>query len=89
MFESTWRQLIRECMDETGEGFSDIVSSAPPIGDWLDVKFEDGYGSLKGCIFTVWTSRRVYFPVVFDGKEWCGSVSRNPDDVATPHVGGE
>ncbi len=50
--------------------------------------FDAGYGGTEGAHFTVWTSKRVYFPVQYDGAEWCASVSREPDGVATEHVGG-
>jgi hypothetical protein len=30
----------------------------------------------------------VYFPACYDGAEWVGSVSRNPDGKATRHQGG-
>jgi len=56
---------------------------------WLDTKFDDGYGGSNGCRFTLWTRDRVYFPVVYDGSEWVGSVPRDPSDEANRHVGGE
>lgn len=55
----------------------------------FDALFHDGFGSACGAHFTVWTARRVYFPVVYDGSEWCGSVPRNPSDEAVAHVGGQ
>lgn len=30
----------------------------------------------------------VYFPLCYDGSEWVGSVSRNPNGVSTMHLGG-
>ena len=54
----------------------------------LDVAFDAGYGSSHGPQFTAWTADRVYFPVVYDGAEWVGSVPRNPCGQATEHVGG-
>jgi len=53
----------------------------------LDREFDDGFGGPEGCYFTVWTTGHVYFPVVYDGAESVGCVSRNPDGQATPHVG--
>jgi len=55
---------------------------------WLDLAFYPGYGSAEGAEFTLWTCKRVYFPVRYDGSEWCGSVSRNPNGKVTPHQGG-
>ena len=48
----------------------------------------DNIGS-EGKPFTIWTANTVYFPVVYDGAEWVGSVSRNPDGKPTDHQGGE
>ena len=56
---------------------------------WLDTEFYAGWGGANGCPFTVWTAARVYFPVVYDGREWVGSVPRNPGPEATMHQGGE
>ena len=50
---TTWRKDIEQTMAEYGESFTDIEAAAPPIGDWLDVKFDSGYGSPEGCCFTV------------------------------------
>jgi len=97
---ATWRELIEREMAEQGETWDGIVSVAlpeqPAATDWgepefvadLDAEFDNGYGGINGCPFTVWTASRVYFPVVYDGAESCGSAPRNPGDVATEHVGG-
>lgn len=98
----TWREMLTEELKANGEGFSDIVSlcaapnryswdppAIPYEGEsWLDEKFDSGYGGTRGAFFTVWTHKRVYFPVCYDGAEWVGSVARNPDGIATPHQGG-
>jgi hypothetical protein len=87
---ATWLQLIQRAMNHHGESVTDITASAPPMETgWLNTEFHSGYGGSEGCDFTVWTLKRVYFPVTHDGKESCSSVSRHPDGVATPHVGGE
>lgn len=69
-------------------------------GLWADVEantmteeemaknFDSGYGGTEGCPFTVWTKSRVYFPICYDGAEWVGSMSRNPDGKPTDHQGG-
>ena len=51
-------------------------------------KFGNGFGAHEGIPFTMWTKKRVYFPVEYDGAEWVSSVSRNPDGEPTGHVGG-
>jgi hypothetical protein len=54
----------------------------------LDVVFYAGFGGCEGEPFTLWTEARVYFPVVYDGAEWCGSAPRNPCEEKTAHQGG-
>jgi len=85
--EKSWRELISQEMGVFGESFSDAEHSTLSPED-LDEKFDPGYGGIEGLPFTLWTERRVYFPVVYDGLEWVASVSRNPDGKPTEHVGG-
>jgi len=92
----TWRKLVTESITCYGESFSDIVGEAwKPINNEsrsstfdqvMDRKFDAGYGSAEGDYFTIWTKNRVYFPCEYDGSEYVGSVSRNPDFVATKHI---
>jgi hypothetical protein len=82
-----WREQIIEAMELRGETFSDIVSITL-TDDELDEKFDSGFGSMEGKPFTAWTNNTVYFPLVYDGAEWVGSVSRNPDGKPTEHQGG-
>jgi hypothetical protein len=70
------------------ESFEDIESSTLSEQQ-LDSEFDNGYGGSNGCAFTVWTKNYVYFPAVYDGAEWVDCVSRNPNGVATLHIGGE
>jgi len=87
---ATWRELITEEMEWHDETLDDVVAAAPELATgWLDDEFHNGYGSSEGCAFTVWTTHYVYFPGVYDGKEWVASVSRHPDGKPTKHVGGE
>ncbi len=51
---------------------------------WIDT----GHGGEQGQPFTVWTERRVYFPLCYDGAEWVGSAPRDPCDEALRHQGG-
>jgi len=88
---ATWRKLIATEMKKHGESQDDAQDWATNYkgeGGWLDAEFDDGYGGPEGCHFTVWTKKRVYFPVVYNGGEWASSVSREPDRVATEHIGG-
>ena len=87
MAKTCWKEMIEEAMVERGESWSDVVSIAPLDLD-LHEKFYNGYGGAEGKPFTIWTTNRVYFPVQYDGAEWCESVSRNPDGEPTDHVGG-
>lgn len=85
---STWRKLIEREMEDNEDSFDNLVDSVGSIEGWLDELFECGYGKVSGSAFTLWTERRVYFPVRFDGCEWCGSVPRNPCKDVTIHQGG-
>ena len=87
---TTWRDRISYAMEEHGETLDDVTGAAPAISaGWLDVEFDDGWGRAEGAPFTLWTSRRVYFPVVYDGSEWAASVPRRPCREITDHVGGQ
>ena len=82
----SWRVLLTEALSEQGETWGDV--EAGTLTDLqLDVPFDSGFGEAEGAEFTLWTARRVYFPVVYDGAEWVGSVSRHPDGRPTPHLG--
>ncbi|MNU53393.1 hypothetical protein D3C71_424260 [compost metagenome] len=83
----SWRELIGFEMAAHDEGWKDIVSITLTDRD-LNRKFDSGYGGEEGKPFTAWTKNRVYFPICYDGSEWCGSVSRNPDGQPTHHQGG-
>lgn len=85
---TTWRNEIETDMKSYGESFDDVVATAPADLD-LDRKFDSGYGGNEGRPFTLWTTGRVYFPVVYDGSEWVESVPRNPCNEVSAHVGGQ
>ena len=93
---ATWRKLIEEHMTTglhwrrpgTGETMKDVVHCTLS-DDELDTEFDDSFGCSEGKPFTLWTTKRVYFPVVYDGAEWVGSAPRDPCDEATEHAGGE
>ena len=82
-----WKKLIEYEMASQGESFEDVVECTL-TEEQLLVQFDAGYGGIEGEHFTLWTTNRVYFPAVYDGSEWVGSVSRNPDGKPTYHLGG-
>lgn len=84
---TTWRIEITDTMKGCGDDWQN-VEACTLSEEELDVEFDEGYGSTEGKPFTVWTHDRVYFPVCYDGAEWCDSVTRNPDGKPTTHVGG-
>ena len=86
---ANWRTLISLCMEEEGHGetMADIISCTLDEKG-LDRNFSASYGSTEGRPFTAWTTRRVYFPVCYDGSEWVASVPRDPCDAPSDHVGG-
>lgn len=85
--KANWRLLLTEAMQDRGESMADLVSITL-TDEQLDKRFDDGYGGSEGEPFTAWTANTVYFPIVYDGAEWVGSVSRNPDGKPTRHQGG-
>tara|TARA_R110000868_G_scaffold302443_2_gene562967 strand:- start:237 stop:500 length:264 start_codon:yes stop_codon:yes gene_type:complete len=83
-----WAELISKEMKENNDALIDIVFCTLTNEEMVE-KFNDGYGGSEGKPFTCWTTNHVYFPVVYDGAEWVGSVPRNPRNRATSHFGGE
>ena len=81
------KKLISKEMANRGESFDDVESNTLTDDEML-IHFNKGYGSTDGKPFTVWTKNTVYFPLCYDGSEWVGSVSRNPDGKPTDHQGG-
>ena len=85
---ATWKELLEETMQLRGETLADLVACTLTDAE-MAAEFDDGYGGSEGLPFTAWTANTVYFPIVYDGAEWVGSVSRNPDGKPTSHQGGE
>lgn len=81
-----WKTMIDEALEENGEGWGDVQENTMSESD-MEKEFDDGFGGIEGCAFTVWTKRGVYFPVCYEGAEWVGRVSRNPDGKPTKHIG--
>ena len=84
---TNWEVLLGEALSERGESFDDIEASTLSDDELVRI-FDSGYGGVKGVPFTVWTANTVYFPICYDGAEWVGAVSRNPDGKPTEHQGG-
>ncbi len=84
---TNWKTLLEQAMEDKEETLGDIVSNTLTEEEMLR-KFDNGYGAEEGIPFTVWTENTVYFPICYDGSEWVGSVSRNPNGLATTHQGG-
>lgn len=82
----TWRDALAEERKESGDE-TPVVHVAPAEAA-LDIKFYGGYGGAHGPAVLIWTEKRVYFPVQYDGAEWLGSAPRNPVDDGQDHVGG-
>jgi hypothetical protein len=85
---TTWRKEIAEEMKARGDDWANIEAATLSDAE-LDVEFDCGFGGSEGVPFTLWTRTRVYFPIVYDGAEWCGSVARHPDGAPTHHFGGQ
>jgi len=86
--KTCWNTLLKEAMKRRGETPAEILSSTLSEAE-LQREFDtDWGGEIQGQPFTVWTAHTVYFPLVYDGKEWVGSVARHPDGKPTQHQGG-
>lgn len=85
---ANWKTMLTEELQENGESWDDVESNTM-TEEQMEKCFDNGYGGSEGIPFTVWTKNKVYFPVVYDGAEWVGSISRNPDGKPTSHHGGE
>lgn len=79
--------MLLDVMWERGETLADIEANTMTDKE-MNKEFDSGYGGTRGVPFTVWTKNTVYFPICYDGAEWVGSVSRNPDGKSTEHQGG-
>lgn len=84
---ASWRMQIINEMGRHGETWGHLEAITIDDGE-LDRKFYFGFGADLGARFTAWTAARVYFPVVYDGKQWVGSVPRHPCQEKSAHKGG-
>jgi hypothetical protein len=83
---TTWRKELTRATASNNECLQDLVIAIDELD--LDKEFDSDYGTEEGVPFTAWSGKFVYFPVCYDGREWVGSVPRNPNDVRTDHQGG-
>ena len=74
----SWKEMLDEALEENGESWAEVEANTMTDKE-MTKKFDSGFGGRKGIPFTVWTKNSVYFPVVYDGAEWVGRVSRHPD----------
>lgn len=86
-FITTWKKLLEQTLKERGETLLDLEDNTLTDAE-MTTEFDDGFGAANGVPFTAWTARTVYFPCVYDGAEWVGSISRHPDGKPTEHQGG-
>lgn len=87
MSYTTWRkEIMKRMIDNEDKDINNYVCTLTE--EELDIEFDEGYGMPEGLPFTLWTTWHVYFPVCYDGSEWCGSVYRNPTKIPTRHQGG-
>lgn len=84
---TNWKTQLSLALKERGESWADVEANTMSEAEMLE-EFYAGFGGINGCPFTVWTKNTVYFPIRYDGSEWVGSVSRNPDGEPTAHQGG-
>lgn len=83
---NSWYELLRLAMEENGEDFEKRICTM--TDEQLKVNFDDDSGEPEGLPFTAWGPDWVYFPIIYDGKEWVGSAPRNPCDHPMAHQGG-
>ncbi len=85
----SWKELILEEMAKHNECWEDAVSwviglpypqgylcddLSPTPDTELNRKFDEGFGSKEGAPFTVWTHKRVYFPVDYQTRRKTSTV---------------
>ncbi len=87
----SWRMHVVEALANNGEAWADVIACTLPEARLNEV-FPSGHRAwghpIKEAAFTVWTAKRVYFPVCYDGMVWCGSAPRDPCTEATAQQGG-
>lgn len=89
----TWNDVVYFCIAKHHSRYEEELEASdlvPPedLEKALLRTFDGGLGGNEGFAFTLWTHKRVYFPVDYDGAEWAESVPRDPCDEMTQHIGG-
>jgi hypothetical protein len=84
---TTWRKELELAFQEHDDNFENVIDFAPKGDEWLNYYFDDYSKTIEGSSFTIWTKKRVYFPILVDGIESVGSVARYPDEKAINHIG--
>jgi hypothetical protein len=82
----SWRDLISRVVVRNNDSWEGAICTLTE--EELDIQFDSGYGGVNGEPFTMWTNEYVYFPICYDGAEWCGSAPRNPTVEKLSHQGG-
>lgn len=82
----SWKELITESMIGGNDSWNN-VESCTMTSEEMNKKFYTGFGRIEGTLFTVWTAKYIYFPVVYNGAEWVGRISRNPNGESCWHFG--
>lgn len=83
---TSWGLMLKKAFEQTGDDFNNMETTLSH--NELNEQFNVGFGSSEGKPFTAWGDKYVYFPVVYDGREWVGWAPRNPCDIVTHHQGG-
>jgi hypothetical protein len=85
---TNWKTLISEEMTNQNESWDDLCGNTLTEEEMCR-RFDHGHkAEPEGIPFTLWTRFRVYFPLVYDGAEWVGSVPRHTCMQKIKHLGG-
>ena len=92
---TSWAKMLRDKLEDKNDSLVQLcikfngVDTFVPLDHYgFCAKFDGSFGCPEGCHFTAWGERYVYFPVTYDGSEWIEAVPRNPELIATNHLGG-
>ena len=79
MAQTTWRKKITKEIEHRDDSWDNVIQSYwEPLKNpaALDLIFDSSYGTSQGVPFILLDSHLwVYFPVVYDGCDWVGSVA--------------
>ena len=66
-----------------------LITDRAEREEFLNRKFDNGFGSSDGGHFVMWTKQHIYFPVGYDGSYSVHSIPRDPDSgFVPPELGG-